>query len=498
MPDFSVRHDHYKERDDIWKYNREHYAGGRTLVDSSKVTEYLVRFSLESPNAYDARKKRAKGWYSNLVKGSIGIYQSQIFRRDPERKLPEALKMLQGNVDLNETNAGPFFEDVTSWAQRQGLSYVFVDSPEVPGQLTERGRIERNLRPWFEHLHASQVVDWDVEAEDPERRGQLKYAVIYDTVTREKEPFMLRKPSERYRVWTPESWEIWETPPGGGDPARRDAGPNSIGVVPLVPFYDHRTAPMQGETNMDDVSLAANALWNAASVRDEAFQYQGFNQLVLTTDTPLDELKLGEARAIRLPLGSSAQYLAPSAIPFEAYRQLVFEVTERVGDLVFARTSRQVPTKQVESAEKKDLDRQEFVALLNRKSSNFQDAEKQCWVLMAMYYGLEKEKAEQEIEIKYNREFRVNERSMAEWIQGIRESIFSREEAYMAYHPGVDEDSAKKKVEENITVEQKRNPIFQAAKELGAPDVGDPDEELDNNAVSKNRPPLRAVGGGQE
>jgi hypothetical protein len=495
--DYNHKNRVYQKRDSVWRYNSDHYAGGRNLADSPYSKEYLFQFGLEDDDAYVARLKRSKGLFDNLIARALGVYQSQIFRRDPVRKLPESLKPMQDDVDMNETDASPFFQMVAEQAQVHGLSFVLVDAPRVDGTLTEMDRQSGRLRPWFEHVSALNLYDWDVEIDDPTRRGMLNYIVICDKIDFGKKPFTKEVERKRYRVWKPDSWEVWLTPEGGSaDPTMLDSGPNALGEVPLVPFYDRRIAPMQGSTIVDDVALASNSLWNAASVRDEAFQYQGFNQLVLTTDQNISELKLGESRAIKLPLGASAAYLTPSSVPFEAYQKLVNETLEKVADLVFARTSRQLPTGQVESADKRDIDRQEFVALLNRKSSNFQDAEKLCWVLASQYLNVRKEKAREEIDVEYNREFRVNERSMAEWIQGIRESIFSREEVYMAFHPGVDEDEAKKRVDDNLKLERERNPIFQQADGLGAPDVGDPDEDLDNTAKVDKRAPLRAVEGG--
>jgi hypothetical protein len=202
---------------------------------------------------------------------------------------------------------------------------------------------------------------------------------------------------------------------------------------------------------MDDVTLSTNALWNRASAEDDAFLNQAFNEFVLKSDSlDITELKFGTARGFQIGQSDHAEYLTPSAVPFEAYDNFVKRQVEKVNDLVFSRTNRQMPTGQVESAEKRDIDRAEFMALLESKASRFEAAELECWRLAALYMGHD----EAELEVTYNRDFSVDEETPQNWQVKIQAGVRSRIEWYQAEHPGTDEEEAEKALRENLAFEQ--------------------------------------------
>jgi hypothetical protein len=459
--DFEARHPEYQARLPDWTFNRDHFRGGRCLADASKaslgpsgtVRRYLHQHEVEAEKTYGNRLDRSPGLYQNLVSHAIDVYRSHVMRVEAQRDLPDVLAAMALDVDLFGSSAHAFFSAVHDEAQLQGIGFVLVDAPEVPTGLTEAAARDLRLRPWFELVTAETLVDWDIEHDDPTTRGQLKYAVLRDTLKRRQAPFVATKELTRYRVWTPETWQIWHSEGLDGKAVLVKSGVNRVGRVPLVPCYDRFRGPMMGGTVIDEVARKANALWNRSSVRDENFYRQGFSLLVIASNAQgVDKLELGAQRALILAQGDSATYQAPSTGIFEAYGAFAREMIEQAADLVFARTARhQMPSAQVESAAKREVDRREFVALLETKAARMEECERQCWAMAARYYGQEPEPAEREAPwVTYSRDFRVDELEAAEWIERIAAGVASPIEWRLALHPEETEAEAEQAVTENL------------------------------------------------
>jgi hypothetical protein len=466
-PDYSRKHRHYQGRCAQWRFNRDHYEGPAALTQQDRTAEYLPQFQTEATSEYDKRVKRSRGLYDNLVKRAINAYQSQLFRERVDReRLDGKLKSVTKNVDLYGTSADDFFQRVAERAQLYGVCFVLADSPRAVrapsgGPISEAAGQLEGIRPWFELVEPTQVIDWAIEQEDPLRRGRLNWVVICDPDCLEPgQPFEEPKVYTRYRVYSLDQVLIIRD---YGDRVSEDALVRDGSEIPLVPFYDQFDAPMCGSTIIDDVAYSSNALWQSWSGADEAFHYQCFALLLLVTDSDMAEVKVGASRAIKLPVGSSGAYLSPGSAPFEAHEKRVAAIRERVADLVFSRTSRQLPTAQVESAEKRDIDREEFLALLAGKARNFEQAEALCWQALGSLWGVSPEKAG---EVAYNRKFKVDARDADEWVKFIAEGIIARVKWYMAENPDCpDEETAWKAIRENLEAERELSELRRTAEE---------------------------------
>jgi len=456
--DFAVRHPEYTERLPDWSFNRDHFRGGRALAEASKVAlapsgtvrRYLYPHEVEGAKTYENRLDRSPGLYQNLVTHAIDVYRSHVMRVEAQRELPDVLAPIVLDADLFGSSAHAFFSAVHDEAQLQGISFVLVDAPEVPDGLTEAAAREQRLRPWFELVTAEAVIDWEIETQDPRTRGQLKFAVLRDCVQQRPGSFQATKEITRYRVWTPATWQIWHADGTDGKAVLVKNGPNRIARVPIVPCYDRFRGPMMGGTVIDEVARKANALWNRSSVRDENFYRQGFSLLVIASDAQgIEKLDLGAQRALVLAKGDTAAYQSPSTGIFEAYGAFAREMIEQAADLVFGRTARhQMPTAQVESAAKREIDRREFVALLEMKASRMEECERQAWAMAARYYGVETN-SDDAPWVTYSRDFRVHELEAAEWAERIAQGVASPVEWRLALHPEETEEEAAEAVREN-------------------------------------------------
>ncbi|PIQ24510.1 hypothetical protein COW64_18640, partial [bacterium (Candidatus Blackallbacteria) CG18_big_fil_WC_8_21_14_2_50_49_26] len=176
------------------------------------------------------------------------------------------------------------------------------------------------------------------------------------------------------------------------------------------------------------------------SVRDESLYTHGIQQLVLSSDSgDIKELDFSASRAIPIGANDTLDYLRPSEVVYSAYSDVATEIIEDVADLIFARSSRQLPTGQVESADKRRSDREEFVAILEEKASNFEESEAECWRLANLWAG---GTDGDEISVAYNRDYESVDTLADEWVQRIAEGVASRVEWYQEIHPGVSTEDA--------------------------------------------------------
>ncbi len=458
--DLTKRHPYYAQQRPAWAMAEHHYDGGRSLErENRNVTpRYLKRFWTESNEDYTDRLDRAMLLYDNLPRKALHVYQSQLYRVKPVRTLPSRLAPALANIDLLGTSADDFFERVTAKAKLLGVFGVLVDGPPLGALRSPDGAAVseavaqvQNLRPWCELLSPLNIIDWDWEREDPARRGQLNWVTILDQVTRGREP--LGQGGEellRYRVYrrnTITTYEVGKDRKRGRD----DDGvemPNHLGEVPLVLFYADFEAPMQAQTIFDDVVLSANALWNTWSVLDEGFYHQGFEILTFATDDAVSEIKVGERAGLKIPKDAKVTYTAPTGVPAEMGMRRINAIVDRVADLVFNRTARaQLPSAAPESGEKREQDRQEFLALLEQHAGSAERGEEAVLRLLARAWG----EAKPEVKVVYNRHFQVTDRAAEEWIAEVEEGIASKAEWYMARHPNVtNEAEAWVKVKENL------------------------------------------------
>jgi hypothetical protein len=433
---YKNEHPVYKERKEQWAYNAAFREGGKSIEN------YLTQFSLEGRASFTNRLKRSIKLYKNLPSAGLQVYSSQLFRIAPERKLPGRLKDMLTNCDRIGTDPQPFMADRVDTAQILGQSYVLVDSTRPLEGSTMAPR------PYFEAIPTLNVIDWDIEVDDPDRYGEFNYIVIMDKIRVARGPFQEREEVSRFRVWSPDQWQILLQRDRDREPVIDSEGENAIGKVPLVPFFDRRTGPMVGSTIFDAVCRLSDAIWQYRSVRDEAIYYHGIWQLVYNGEKEIDSFDFGNARAIQIDPGEALSYLAPPQALMQFYAEVTDELKQDVTDLIYALTGRQLASAQVESAEKRQIDREEFVAILEAKAANFEEAETACWRLANAWAGGNYD--ETGLEVNYNRDFKELELAADEWMKQIEGGVSSRAEWFQSLHPGTSDEEAAAAVQANL------------------------------------------------
>lgn len=230
------RHPLYEAYTAQYDFLSDSYTGG----DSYDAETYLDRYLRESQAQYDLRKKRA--YYLNYTAAVVDAYISAVFRRDPTRELPDSMRSFEEDATGEGESLTDFTREAMTWAVGALRAYVVVD-------------IASDGTPYAHMVHPSNLFDYAI---DP-RTGEYLWALIAEEFVEEEDPFSDRVVEERFRLWTPTEWLLFDK-----NGLLIDSERNQAGVVPLI-----EAAPGNLPLPMVDVARIGKRIYNICSQIDE-------------------------------------------------------------------------------------------------------------------------------------------------------------------------------------------------------------------------------------
>ena len=325
-----------------------------------------------------------------------------MWRKPPQRRLPASLAQYASDVDRKTTPADRFFSEITRKALFLGVQFVLVDTPPGSAQTRqEAGAL--GIRPYFVQVSPLDVIDWAFETDEAGVEG-LKYVVIRERVERSAVPFQGHAWVQQWRLWTKNSFEIWQEQ--DNQPVLVSAGDNPLGLVPLVPFYYEEQEPMVGASLLADVASLCLALYRKENERDisEFYTAVPFYHFKGFSEEELQKIAIGSANGI-ISNNPEAEIVIVEAAgtAIEAIRQSANDLHEAI--LEIAMRMVRPETRAAESFEKAQLDRLHLNTQLEYFSRKTAVAEKRCWELAALWQGDDPAN----IEIEYNTDFDIQE-----------------------------------------------------------------------------------------
>jgi hypothetical protein len=420
--DLERRHPLYDEFVRQYEFLFDSYTGGEAYAPE----KYLDKYLRETDTQYDLRKQRA--YYLNYTAAVVDAYIAQIYRRDPMRELPPNLRREDRDAppatgetpqsgdsptpteDTDSptptTNATPsvatnrprpapvpnandkrtFEEDATgegdsltdfaretmTWALAALRAFVMVD-------------VDDEGVPYCHQVHPSNLLDF---ARDP-HTGDYLWALVAEKYVEEADPFVERIEEERFRLWLPERWLLFDK-----DGNLIEQGANAAGIVPLI-----EVVPGNMPLPMHDVAKINQRIYNISSQIDEILVNVTFPQPYLQAgeegvDTgsgtaiadDVSPIQMGTTRMFmldpesRIPPG----YLVPPDGPLQ--RQM--EERERLIGAIYslAGLERQDPDAQdVQSGVAKSYDFKETNARLGQIAQACERLEMEILFLVSMY-----------------------------------------------------------------------------------------------------------------
>lgn len=272
-----------------WRFLNAAYEGVRALVAYGA----LLKHERETETNYERRQDGAYGFsYSKSV---VDIFNSYLFKNEFPQEIPKALmkdeqwSAFMGDCNLEGDSFDSFFVDRQRDASILGHIGLLVDKPSVE-KLNRKEEKDDNIYPYVVAYKPMAILDWEWERDETGRK-RLTYLKLLDD-------------DDRYRIWTLETWEVWEIVSAVGgeqrtikevsDPGEQPTqaeikgkgqtankimeGVNELGEIPFFILYNQRSNIDRevGVSDIIDVSRIDASIIRNMSQIEEIIDYAAF------------------------------------------------------------------------------------------------------------------------------------------------------------------------------------------------------------------------------
>jgi hypothetical protein len=359
-----------------WKYLLVSYLGG----DDYRRAGLLTRYQLETDSEYQARLNATP--LENHCKAVINVYNSFLFREEPERDLgsfdgwPEADYFL-ADADLEGRSLNNFMKDVSTWASVFGHCWILVTKPDV-GATTRAEELAQGIRPYVSLLTPMNVLDWQFERE-PSGRYALKTLKYVEEVNGSVQTI---------KIWTCDTIETWVVDFDKRTVHNMSEEPNGLGKIPAVVAYNSRSSVRaMGIPDISDIAHLQQFIYNMTSEVEQTQRMDAHPSLVKTPET---QAGTGAGSIISMP-----ENLDPGLKPYlleynGASVDSLYKAIEHASDAIDALAnigSVRARSTTVMSGIAMQTEFQLLNAKLAEKADNLEEAEEQIWILWAEYMG---------------------------------------------------------------------------------------------------------------
>jgi hypothetical protein len=359
-----------------WKYLLVSYLGG----DDWRRSGQLTRYSLETDAEYNARLTATP--YENHPKAVIDVYNSFLFRQEPERELgtmetmPEVENFL-ADADFEGRSLNAFMKDVATWASVFGHCYILVSKPDV-GATTRADEVAAGVRPYVSLLTPMNVLDWRYE-----RQLTGEYKLAYMKFVEE-----INGSVQTIKEYYPDRIETWVVDFDTRAIHDHSQVSNGLGKIPAVVAYNTRsTVRGLGVPDITDIADLSRFIYNMMSEVEQTQRMDAHPSLVKTNET---QASTGAGSIIAIP-----ENLDPGLKPYlleynGASVDSLYTAIEQARDAI----DKLANTGGVRSTQSKAMSgialQTEFQLLnakLSEKADNLELAEEQIWILFSEFIG---------------------------------------------------------------------------------------------------------------
>ena len=278
----------YKENIADWAFYGLAYQGGRPFIDFS-----LQKHSRESTANWKSRQSEGVCFnYSSIV---IDLYNFYLTEKPAVRQLGNLAEnpqwiMFNKDADLYGTNFDVFLNEAQKMAAIYGAVGVLIDKPSSDNTIM-KDDIKQGIYPYCALFTLPNILDWKHERDPITNRPTLKYLKLLDF-------------DNRYLLWWPDKWEIWELPEGTTSqfngtrttdsklvqiqrpptsqetPILIGSGINPLGEIPFVWFQNIKSVmdPYIGVSDIKEISRITASIVRNISYGEEVIKFAGFPQ----------------------------------------------------------------------------------------------------------------------------------------------------------------------------------------------------------------------------
>ena len=405
---FNRRHPEYQANISGWERSRAAYSGGEEYIDSA-----LIRHISEIDIEFAERRKRA--YYFNYPRAIAQRITQYVFSSEPARRNadPEIVE----DFDRTGRRASEVMRQLSTMLNVYGRAWLWVEAPRFDGVKSLLETRSERLRPFCRAVSPFDVTDWSY-AED----GKLQWAVINEHIYCNDDPFADACHIRRARLYTRDSWRIFESTASGA--VETASGVNPTGEVPLIPVTEPDGFGIFSRHWFEDVVRISEAILNNESEAQMNVVKQMFGMLVVSDAFFRGARQLSDkgstgfaptvARSAAIVESADekgiSRYISPSGVASSVIRSENSALKRELYDVVGLAVQNQ--SREAQTAESKEWDFQNVCQFLTARSDILEQAESCAWKLFHAY-----DPAIAVPEVTYNRKFAV--RDLPEAISGL-------------------------------------------------------------------------------
>lgn len=353
--------------------------------------KYMPAFTMECDEDYQRRLECATLFpaYSETIKNMTGrVFYRPVNRDNVAPGLEEDIK----NLDLQGNDLEVFAAQWFGQGLAYGVCFVLVDYPQTSnlskradGVVTLQDLAAGGVRPYARLVRPHDVIGWIVE-----RINNV------DTLTQVRIREVAQRRSGRYgveavqrvRVIELDRFEVWESQKGqdGNEWVLVDQGVNSLGRIPLVPFYTNRTGKLTAKPPLLELAHLNVKHWQEQSDQDASVGFARVRMVYASGVEPGTKISASADSVITLPEGGKIGVVQGSAESVKVGAESLAKLEEQMreaGAKLLVKSSQ--ATKAVAQARSDAIIEQ---SALGAMAQSFEDAIDQVLQLMAEYRGI--------------------------------------------------------------------------------------------------------------
>ncbi len=280
----------FTNRMDEWKLYDDLFGGTQTMREAS-VT-YLPQEINESDSAYQRRLNRTVLF--NGFKRTVRTLASRPFiipvQTQDEDDLEE--QWIQ-NIDRTGTSLSDFSKQMMVQALKKNYCVVLVDHPAVDQELNYQDQINEDIRGYPIIIPNENLIDYELAQDAGEDRLiQFRYFEAYEVPVQD-DPWT-KEIKQQIKVWYEDRIETYRAPSDVAvvgtnipiaDYQLYETVENTLGMVPVVIFYQEKEAVFDSNNNLNDLAWLNINHWQSSSdqqnilhvARVPILHYKGWN-----------------------------------------------------------------------------------------------------------------------------------------------------------------------------------------------------------------------------
>ena len=358
-----------------WQYLLESYLGGKEYQDA----QHLTRYQLETENEYLARIKSTP--LDNHCQSVISVYNSFLFREEPDRKFGNNLELMPETADFVKDcdfegrSLNAFMKEVSTWSSVFGHSWVIVAKPNI-NATTRADEIAQGIRPYVNLLTPMVVLDWSYNRQ-PSGRFELDYFKYVEDINGS---------IQTIKEWTPETIRTRIVDTENSSINSDIIEDNQLRFIPAVICYNARSSVRGiGVSDIADIADMQKFIYNATSEVEQSIRLDSHPSLVKTPETLAG---IGAGSIIQIP-DNLDPGLKPYLLDFKGanidsiYKSIEHAIAsiDKMANTSSARST----LNQAMSGVAMETEFQLLNAKLSEKADNIELAEEQIWKIWAIY-----------------------------------------------------------------------------------------------------------------